>query len=119
MKNKIECCITNLIDVHEIIMDRAWKFMRKIQFERYTAKMPEIIQTLKECASQSSESPAIPQQPLCAAGQAKLPSSEIMEEIIATLKHARVFISSREKMHPAGIELYDSLLEKLGNFTKR
>jgi hypothetical protein len=29
------------------------------------------------------------------------------------MEHARFFISSREKMHPSGIELYDELLEKL------
>ena len=38
---------------------------------------------------------------------------ETLQETITTLKHARIFISSREKMHPTGIELYDNLIEKL------
>lgn len=42
-----------------------------------------------------------------------LPVDDIIAEVIVTMKHARVFISSREKMHPTGIELYDELLEKL------
>lgn len=42
-----------------------------------------------------------------------LPPDNILADVIVTMKHARVFISSREKMHPTGIELYDELLEKL------
>lgn len=42
-----------------------------------------------------------------------LPVDDIIAEIVVTMKHARMFISSREKMHPTGIELYDELLEKL------
>ena len=38
---------------------------------------------------------------------------ELLQEIITTMKHARIFISSREKMHPAGTELYDNLVKKL------
>lgn len=36
-----------------------------------------------------------------------------LSEVITTMRHARVFISSREKMHPTGVELYDELLERL------
>jgi len=43
-----------------------------------------------------------------------LPAENLLAEIIVTMRHARVFISSREKMHPTGIQLYDELLEKLG-----
>ena len=41
--------------------------------------------------------------------------SEILgkNEILTTLKHARVFITTREKMHKTGVELYDKLIEKL------
>ena len=38
---------------------------------------------------------------------------ELLQEIITIMKHARIFISSREKMHPAVIELYDNLVKKL------
>lgn len=37
----------------------------------------------------------------------------LLDEVIVTMRHARIFITSREKMHPTGIELYDELLEKL------
>jgi hypothetical protein len=42
-----------------------------------------------------------------------LPAENILADIITTMRHARIFITSREKMHPAGIELYDELLGKL------
>jgi len=44
---------------------------------------------------------------------AHLPAEDILADVITTMKHARVFISSREKMHQTGIELYDELLERL------
>jgi hypothetical protein len=34
-------------------------------------------------------------------------------ELMSTLKHARIFISSREKMHPTGVDLYDRLVSRL------
>lgn len=37
----------------------------------------------------------------------------ILADIIVTLRHARVFITSREKMHPTGVELFDELLGRL------
>jgi hypothetical protein len=37
----------------------------------------------------------------------------LLDDVIVTMRHARIFITSREKMHPTGIELYDELLEKL------
>jgi hypothetical protein len=42
-----------------------------------------------------------------------LPAENILQDILVTMKHARVFITSREKMHPTGVQLYDELLEKL------
>jgi hypothetical protein len=39
-----------------------------------------------------------------------LPVDNIMQEILVTMRHARIFIASREKMHPTGIQLYDELL---------
>lgn len=36
-----------------------------------------------------------------------------LDDIIITLKHAHVFITSREKMHPEGVRQYEALLEKL------
>ena len=41
---------------------------------------------------------------------------DFLDEIKDTLKQARVFISSREKMHPTGILLYDQLLDQLEEF---
>ena len=35
------------------------------------------------------------------------------DEAIETLEHARIFIDSREKMHPDGVKLYDDFLERL------
>ena len=46
-----------------------------------------------------------------------LPADNILQEILVTMKHARIFITSREKMHPTGVELYDELLEKLARRT--
>jgi hypothetical protein len=37
----------------------------------------------------------------------------ILQEIIVTMRHARIFITTREKMHPTGVQLYDELLTKL------
>jgi hypothetical protein len=54
-------------------------------------------------------------QALCARADASAGLIETAEinYILTTLKHARVFITSREKMHPTGVELYDELIEKL------
>ena len=38
-----------------------------------------------------------------------------LDEIITTLKHARLFIISREKMYEDGIKLYDELLTKISD----
>ena len=40
-------------------------------------------------------------------------TTELFDEIIVTMGHARLFINTREKMHPTGINLYDNLLERL------
>lgn len=37
----------------------------------------------------------------------------LIDEIWHTMKHARVFIDSKQKMHSDGINLYDELLKKL------
>ncbi len=45
-----------------------------------------------------------------------LPASDVgdlIRETIITMRHARIFIMSREKMHPTGVQLYDELLAKL------
>ena len=36
--------------------------------------------------------------------------AKILDECVITLRHARVFICTREKMHPDGQKLYDELL---------
>ena len=47
-------------------------------------------------------------------GAARIEALEAaLREVIVTMKHAHVFITSREKMHPTGIELYDELLTKI------
>jgi hypothetical protein len=38
---------------------------------------------------------------------------DAMGEIIDTLHHARIFIASREKMNPIGVDLYDKMLAGL------
>jgi hypothetical protein len=48
-------------------------------------------------------------------GSKAIPQS-VINNIISTLKHARIFISSREKMHPDGIKLYDELLNGMVDF---
>lgn len=35
---------------------------------------------------------------------------KVVLEMIITLKHARTFIASKQKMHMTGIELYDELI---------
>jgi hypothetical protein len=37
---------------------------------------------------------------------------KVLEECLITLRHARVFISSREKMYQDGIDLYDQAMHK-------
>lgn len=36
---------------------------------------------------------------------------EILLECLVTLRHASVFVRTREKMHPTGLELYDQLVK--------
>jgi hypothetical protein len=38
---------------------------------------------------------------------------ELLRDVAVTMRHARIFITSREKMHPTGIELYDQLLDEI------
>jgi hypothetical protein len=37
----------------------------------------------------------------------------LLKETLITLAHARVFITTREKMHPTGVELYDKLMAQI------
>ena len=37
----------------------------------------------------------------------------LLREALITLTHARIFISTREKMHPVGVGLYDDLVEQI------
>ena len=45
--------------------------------------------------------------------RARIINGELLDELLLTLKHARTFITTREKMHPDGVELYDELILKL------
>lgn len=36
---------------------------------------------------------------------------EILLECLVTLRHASIFVRTREKMHPTGLELYDQLVK--------
>ena len=38
---------------------------------------------------------------------------KLLEEALITLKHAHVFICTREKMHPDGIKLYQELISQI------
>ena len=38
---------------------------------------------------------------------------EVLDEALVTLKHARVFIGGREKMHPDGQALFDECINKI------
>jgi hypothetical protein len=40
---------------------------------------------------------------------------KLLEESLATLNHAAVFISSREKMHKDGQKLYNELIDKISD----
>ena len=40
-------------------------------------------------------------------------ASTVLLDVIHTMRHARVFITSREKMNPTGVQLWDELLAKL------
>ena len=42
----------------------------------------------------------------------------VLLNIITTLKHARTFISTKQRMHSTGIELYDELVIFLENLGK-
>ena len=43
---------------------------------------------------------------------------QVLLNLIDTLKHARTFIISRNKMHQTGVELYDELIVFLENSGK-
>jgi hypothetical protein len=42
--------------------------------------------------------------------KARILNGALLDELLVTLKHARTFITSRQKMHPDGVELYDDLI---------
>jgi hypothetical protein len=39
--------------------------------------------------------------------------TDLLDEIIITLRHALMFINCKEKMHPTGVELHDDLIARL------
>ena len=43
----------------------------------------------------------------------------LLDDVLSTMGHARVFIASREKMHPEGIRQYDELMESLAILRSR
>lgn len=43
---------------------------------------------------------------------------EILLECLVTLRHANVFVRTRERMHPTGLELYDQLIKDIENALK-
>ena len=43
---------------------------------------------------------------------------EILLECLVTLRHASVFVRTRERMHPTGLELYDQLVSDVENALK-
>lgn len=45
-------------------------------------------------------------------------SPHVLSEIITTLKHAQIFISSRQKMHHDGIKLHEDLITNLEDLGK-
>lgn len=45
-------------------------------------------------------------------------SPRILMDIIETMKHARIFITSKQRMYSTGIELYEKLLTDLENLGK-
>lgn len=47
----------------------------------------------------------------CSAQETEL--AALLAEVELELRHSRVFIGSREKMHPTGIELYEQLHAKV------
>lgn len=44
--------------------------------------------------------------------QATIPVG-VLHDIFITMRHARTFITSREKMHPTGVELWDKLFAQV------
>lgn len=43
---------------------------------------------------------------------------EVLLECLVTLRHASVFVRTRERMHPTGLELYDQLIKDVENALK-
>lgn len=43
---------------------------------------------------------------------------EILLECLVTLRHASVFVRTRERMHPTGLELYDQLIKDVESALK-
>lgn len=41
------------------------------------------------------------------------PAKALLNEIIVTMKHARTFIVTREKMNQVGVEQYDELVSRI------
>ena len=49
----------------------------------------------------------------------RTPLDFLLDAVLSTMGHARVFIASREKMHPEGIRQYDELMESLAILRSR
>ena len=43
---------------------------------------------------------------------------EDLKEVKVTMNHARVFITSRQKMHPTGVGLWDEQVEEINKLLK-
>jgi len=52
----------------------------------------------------------------CAGGKLLV---EILKDIKITLRHARIFITSKERMHEAGVGLYDDTLQQITEFIEK
>lgn len=46
-------------------------------------------------------------------GAAQAPTVGVLHDIFITMRHARTFITSREKMNPTGVELWDKLFAQI------
>jgi len=45
--------------------------------------------------------------------------ADLARRVLITLKHARIFITTREKMHEAGVHLYDKDIAELEGIAKK
>jgi hypothetical protein len=67
---------------------------------------------------------ALGAEPIASYSGTDTPGTTLDDIIITTLQHARIFITTREKMNPVGVQLYDELIDRLvkikkGNITRQ